>query len=43
MCPVADLVELTFSERAASPKTALIARVSLRSLAGVEVPWALTY
>jgi hypothetical protein len=38
MCPVADFVELTFTEFAASPKTALIASVSLRSLAGVDVP-----
>ena len=29
--------------RPASPKTALIASISLRSLCGVEVPWALMY
>ena len=43
MCPVEDLVELTFTVRAASPNTALIALVSLRSFACVEVPWALMY
>ena len=43
MWPVIDLVELTFTVFAASPKTALIAFVSLRSLAGVDVPCALMY
>ena len=43
MWPVADLVELTLSAFAASPNTALIALVSLRSLAGVDVPCALMY
>ena len=38
-----DLVELIGTPYAASPNTALIAFVSLRSLAGVLVPWALTY
>ena len=38
MWPVADLVELTLTSFAASPKTALIARVSLKSAAGtIEV------
>jgi hypothetical protein len=41
MWPVIDLVELTLMRFAASPKTALIALVSLRSLAGVDVPCAL--
>src|SRR6059058_2504867 len=37
MWPVADLVELTLMSLSVSPKTALIARVSLKSLAGVDV------
>ena len=41
MWPVIDLVELTAMRRASSPNTALIALVSLRSLAGVDVPCAL--
>jgi hypothetical protein len=40
-CPVIDLVELTITLYAASPSAALIAMVSARSPAGVEVPWAL--
>ena len=40
-CPVMDLVEETASLRAWSPNTALMAFVSLASLNGVEVPWAL--
>src|SRR3712207_8509282 len=43
MCPVHDLVELTLRSAACEPKTALIALVSFRSLAGVEVPCALMY
>jgi hypothetical protein len=38
MWPVADFVELTLTLLAYSPKTALMARVSLKSLAGVDVP-----
>ena len=38
-----DLVELMASFRACSPKTALTAAVSILSLSGVEVPWALMY
>jgi len=41
MCPVMDLVELTHSLRAWSPKAAFTAMVSATSPAGVEVPWAL--
>jgi len=37
-----DLVELTGIRRASSPKTCLMARVSVRSFIGVPVPWALT-
>ena len=40
--PVMDLVEPTTISRARSPRTALMAAVSDRSLWGVEVPWALT-
>ena len=39
---VMDFVEETFSFAACSPKTALMALVSMGSLIGVEVPWALT-
>jgi len=41
MCPVIDFVELTLTSAPASPKTALIAFVSFRSFAGVDVPCAL--
>ena len=41
--PVIDFVELTASRRAWSPKTVLMARVSVVSLSSVDVPWALTY
>ena len=41
-CPIADFVEETGTFAACSPSAALIARVSERSLSGVEVPWALT-
>ena len=41
-CPVMDLVELTTSFFACSPKTALVALVSLASPSGVEVPCAFT-
>jgi hypothetical protein len=40
MCPVIDLVELIDIFLACGPKTVLIARVSLASLNGVEVPCA---
>ena len=40
--PIMDLVELTASFPACPPNTLRIARVSIRSLATVEVPWALT-
>ena len=36
-----DLVELTGSLRACSPKSRLMAMVSSWSLNGVDVPWAL--
>ena len=39
--PIIDLVELTGRVAARSPNTVLIARVSIGSLAGVAVPWAL--
>ena len=39
--PCIDFVELTGIPRARVPKTSLIARVSIRSLGGVPVPWAL--
>ena len=39
--PVIDFVEETISLRAWSPKTSLIACVSARSFAGVDVPCAL--
>ena len=42
MWPVADLVELTLMVLAQSPNTALMARVSLKSFAGVDVPCAFT-
>ena len=42
-CPIADLVEETGMSLAASPRAALRASVSARSLSGVEVPCALTY
>ena len=40
-CPVIDLVELTATRRACSPKTVLIAWVSILSFSCVPVPWAL--
>jgi len=40
-CPIIDFVELMASLRACSPKSRLIAQVSMRSLGGVEVPCAL--
>ena len=42
-CPVIDLVELTTSFLAWSPKASLIALVSLTSPSGVDVPCALRY
>ena len=41
--PVIDLVALIGIFLAYSPKTVLMAIVSVRSLSGVEVPWALMY
>ena len=41
--PVIDLVELTTSFFACSPKASLIALVSLTSPSGVDVPCAFTY
>src|SRR2546425_8588186 len=43
MCAVIDLVELTGTFLASPPKTRLMAIVSVRSLYGVLVPWALMY
>jgi hypothetical protein len=40
-CPIIDLVEEIARRLAWSPKTRLMARVSMASLYGVEVPWAL--
>ncbi len=41
MCPSIDLLELTASPSAASPKTERMAMLSALSPEGVEVPWAL--
>jgi hypothetical protein len=40
-CPIIDLIELIGTLGAYSPKTALIATVSLPSFSRVPVPWAL--
>ena len=40
-CPVIDFVDEIGIRAAWSPKTSLIAAVSVESLAGVDVPWAL--
>ena len=40
-CPIDDLIEVTGILAARSPKTCLTALVSMGSLAGVAVPWAL--
>ena len=39
--PVMDLVELIATLYACLPKTDLMAKVSMASFRGVEVPWAL--
>ena len=40
--PIIDLVELTATDRAASPRPSLVAAVSAGSFFGVPVPWLLT-
>ena len=42
-CPCMDFVDETANRSAWVPKAARIALVSVGSLAGVPVPWALTY
>ncbi len=39
-CPTIDFGELIATRRACAPMAALMARVSVTSLSGVDVPWA---